>query len=170
MDDSSDEVERVPAKKKKKPKGFDGEVSDNNIEQQLGMMPFKSIYGTSIVHPDDRRHSVQHIPVPTFTSERTLETIPRADGGAETHVEVTCTLAEIARATNLRVDDAAFALSECGLLMRRIAKTAGGENEADEQTPVAEDDTIVVTRTLVEQVARERKVKIMYLDLSCVIP
>ena len=104
----------------------------------------------------------------------------RDDGGAETHVEVRCTLAEIARATNLRIDDAAFALSECGLLARRIANrartrsgTAGGggeESDAGDMTPVGEHDTVVITRALVEAVARERRVKIMYLDLSCVIP
>lgn len=66
-----------------------------------------------------------------------------------------CTLADIARATNLRIEDAAFALNECGLLMRRKAG-------------VPEGDVIVITRSLVEQVAKERKVKIMYMDLSCV--
>ena len=102
----------------------------------------------------------------------------RDDGGAETHVEVRCTLAEIARATNLRIDDAAFALSECGLLARRIANrartrsgTAGAEeSDAGDMTPVGEHDAVVITRALVEAVARERRVKIMYLDLSCVIP
>ena len=66
-----------------------------------------------------------------------------------------CTLADIARATNLRIEDAAFALNECGLLVRRKAG-------------ISDDDVIVITRSLVEQVAKERKVKIMYMDLSCV--
>jgi histone acetyltransferase MYST1 len=68
---------------------------------------------------------------------------------------VDCTLADIARATNLRIEDAAFALNECGLLMRRKAG-------------ISDDEVIVITRSLVEQVAKERKVKIMYMDLSCV--
>lgn len=67
-----------------------------------------------------------------------------------------CTLADVARATNLRVEDAAFALNECGLLMRRF--TQGGENE-----------TIMITRELVEKVAEERKVKIAVLSLNHVL-
>ena len=90
-----------------------------------------------------------------FTTERVFETTHREDGGADTHVRVDCTLADIARATNLRIEDAAFALNECGLLMRRKAG-------------ISDDDVIVITRSLVEQVAKERKVKIMYMDLSCV--
>jgi histone acetyltransferase MYST1 len=92
---------------------------------------------------------------PIFTTERVFETTHREDGGADTHVRVDCTLADIARATNLRIEDAAFALNECGLLMRR-------------KSGISDDDVIVITRSLVEQVAKERKVKIMYMDLSCV--
>ena len=96
-----------------------------------------------------------HTVDPIFTTERVFETTHREDGGADTHVRVDCTLADIARATNLRIEDAAFALNECGLLMRRKAG-------------ISDDDVIVITRSLVEQVAKERKVKIMYMDLSCV--
>ena len=85
-----------------------------------------------------------------------FETTQREDGGADTHVRVDCTLADIAHATNLRIEDAAFALNECGLLMRRKA----GVSE--------DEEVIVITRSLVEKVAKERKVKIMYMDLSCV--
>lgn len=34
---------------------------------------------------------------------------------------------------------------------------------------VTEKDAVVITRSLVEKVAKERNVKIMYLDLSCVL-
>ncbi|PPQ69230.1 hypothetical protein CVT25_006947 [Psilocybe cyanescens] len=135
----SGEVERTQSKKRKIPKGFDGEVSEKNIEQTLCMMPFNAIQE------------------PVFTSKRVMETVPRSDGGAEVHVKVECTLADIARATNLRPDDAAFALNECGLLMHRMSQ----EDE--------ERDTIVVTREMVEKVARERNIKIMYMDMSCVL-
>ena len=91
-----------------------------------------------------------------FTTERVFETTHREDGGADTHVRVDCTLADIARATNLRIEDAAFALNECGLLMRRKAGISD------------DDNVVVITRSLVEEVAKERKVKIMYMDLSCV--
>lgn len=91
-----------------------------------------------------------------FSIHRVFETIQREDGSAEIHVSVQCTLADIARATNLRVEDAAFALNECGLLMRRF--TQGGENE-----------TIVITRELVEKVAAERKVKRACLSLGHIL-
>ncbi|TFK28366.1 acyl-CoA N-acyltransferase [Coprinopsis marcescibilis] len=97
----------------------------------------------------------------TFTKERLLETTLNPDGSATTHVLVHCTLADIARASNLRADDAAFALNECGLLMKRIGGTEGED-----------DDTIVITRELVEKVALERTVKPPCMDLkfSCPTP
>jgi len=135
----SGDVEMVAqTRKKKRTKGFEGEVeSETSIEASMCMMPLKSIQDS------------------IFTTERVFETTHREDGGADTHVRVDCTLADIARATNLRIEDAAFALNECGLLMRR-------------NSGISDSDVIVITRSLVEQVAKERKVKIMYMDLSCV--
>jgi len=72
-------------------------------------------------------------------------------------------LEDIARATNLRVDDAAFALSECGLLMRRLSSSTVEDEEEHREV-------VVITRSLVEKVAKERNVKRMYMDLTCVIP
>ena len=63
---------------------------------------------------------------PMWTSLRSVETTANPDGSATTHVVVRCTLADIARATNLRVEDAAFALNECGLLVRGGEKGGGG--------------------------------------------
>lgn len=81
-----------------------------------------------------------------FTTHRVYETEHREDGGATTHVSVRCSLTDIAKATNLRVEDAAFALNECGLLMEQLGD-------------VAEGGVIVISRTLVEKVAAERNVK-----------
>jgi hypothetical protein len=86
---------------------------------------------------------------PLFKSPRTFTTSQNLDGSATTHVVVKCTLADLARATNLRVEDAAFAMNECGLLRMR------GKNGSNVDVP----DMIVVTREMVEQVARERGVK-----------
>lgn len=71
-----------------------------------------------------------------------------------------CTLEEIAAATNLRIEDAAFALNECGLLMRRI-QNADSENGSVE---VDSRDIILITRALVDRVAEERNLKRMYMD------
>jgi len=92
-----------------------------------------------------------------FTSLRTVETTPNQDGSATTHVIVHCTLADIARATNLRVEDTAFALNECGLLVRR--RSADGSIE----------DIVAVSRDMVETVARDRGVKKMCMSLAHVL-
>ncbi|KAF5328490.1 hypothetical protein D9611_014543 [Ephemerocybe angulata] len=130
---------------------------------------------------------------PMFTSDREFVTRLRSDGSAETHVHVYCTLADIARATNLRPDDVAFALNECGLLMKRMSKRDRDENrspsvnkessnlngrtesiavrlgdEDDDSDDEEEGGTIVITREMVEKVAKERNVKRMVLDLNCV--
>jgi len=90
-----------------------------------------------------------------FKSLRTIETTFNADGSATSHVVVKCTLAHIVTATNLRPEDAAFALNECGLLSR---KTGGGA-----------DTVISISRELVEAVAKERGVRRMCLDLAHVL-
>jgi len=87
--------------------------------------------------------------------EKTYETVAAPDGSAAVHAVVRCTLADLARATNLRVEDAAFALNECGLLVRR-------EGEGDAMT-------IAISREMVEAVARERNVKRMYIDFTKVL-
>ncbi|KAG6868159.1 hypothetical protein C0993_007049 [Termitomyces sp. T159_Od127] len=124
----------APKKKKNKLKGWAGEVEDADIDQEE--VPFLC---------DD----------PMFSSHRPLVTEHSEDGGAATHVMVSCKLADIARATNLRVDDAAFALNEVGLLAMRI------ESEED----CGEGDktgTVMLTRAMVEKVAKERNVKKPY--------
>ena len=83
---------------------------------------------------------------PMFTSERVFETEMNEDGAAVTHVSVRCTLTHIAKATNLRVEDAAFALNEVGMLAQRLGEVDG-------------EETVVITRRLVEKVAAERNVK-----------
>ena len=96
----------------------------------------------------------------------------REDGSAETHVSVRCTLTDIARATNLRVEDAAFALNECGLLMKRIkAMEVEGEKTTEDGTGLAgvgAGDVVVLTREMVEMVAKEKNVKKPCMDIAFV--
>jgi len=87
--------------------------------------------------------------------ERTYETVHAPDGSAAVHVVVRCTLADLACATNLRVEDAAFALNECGLVVRR-------EGDGDGMT-------IAISREMVEAVAQERNVKRMCIDFTKVL-
>lgn len=167
-DEVSGNVERISLKRRKKSKGFDGEMMEADVspEASFCMMPLKDIPSASLslslswdyVFLTYKYRSVDSI----FTTGREFETTPNEDGGADTNVRVECTLADIAAATNLRIDDAAFALNECGLLMRRLS--SGGEGEGEQR------QVVVITRRLVEKVAKERNVKKMYLDLACVIP
>jgi len=92
---------------------------------------------------------------PQMQLEKTYETVAAPDGSAAVHAVVRCTLADLARMTNLRVEDAAFALNECGLLVRR-------EGEGDAMT-------IAISREMVEAVARERNVKRMCIDFTKVL-
>ena len=96
---------------------------------------------------------------PLFTSLRSFVTTTNADGSATTHVVVKCTLSDIARATNLRIEDATFAMNECGLLRMR-----GKEGEEEDL-----EEMIVVTREMIEKVAKERGVKRMCMDLPHVL-
>ena len=118
---------------------------------------------------------------PIFSSYRTLETSANADGSATTHAIVRCTLADIAQATGLRVEDAAFALNECGLLVRRKridaevkdkdadAEREGGKDAEPDSTEDGTEDCIVISREMVEAVAHERRVKRMCMDLAHVL-
>jgi histone acetyltransferase MYST1 len=108
-----------------------------------------------------------------FTKFRTFETITQDDGSAQTHCYINFTLQDLARACNLRMDDTAFAMNECGLLTKRIVSSnsehnyqVNGNGEAADTT--SSSDMIVITRTLVEEVAKARNVKPMVMDLRYV--
>ncbi|OSD05690.1 acyl-CoA N-acyltransferase [Trametes coccinea BRFM310] len=162
-EDGSSSVSR--SKRRKSTKGWDGEE-----------IPASAIARQATAHMSDMND-------PMWTSLRTLETTAHADGSATTHVVVRCTLADVAGATNLRVEDAAFALNECGLLIRRrtervpapapaLAPAEGDGAEAHEPPAgvrVREEDVVVVTREMVEAVAKARDVKRMCLDLHHVL-
>lgn len=93
---------------------------------------------------------------------RTFETRANDDGSVTTRVLVKCSLGDLSRATNLRAEDVAFALNECGLVSRRMhVKSRGSEEEID--------DLIVIGREMFEAVATERNVKRMCIDLSCML-
>lgn len=119
-----------------------------------------------------------------FTPLRKIVTVPNErDGSATSHVVVHCTLADIARATNLRIEDAAFALCECGLLERvQAARCTGGTTVFDgtnatgmvteDAAHVQENDehmVVGITREMVETVVKERRVKEMCLSLAHVL-
>ncbi|KAG2364692.1 acyl-CoA N-acyltransferase [Suillus spraguei] len=122
--------------RKKRAKGWDGETPDSNST-------FASPNGLDgeclLVSTCDRVQHSTDLNAPVLT-------ISNPDGSATSHVVVRSTLAEIASATNLRIEDAAFALNECGLLGSTLEGVVG------------------ITREMVEAVAKERNVKRMCLD------
>lgn len=123
-------------KKRKSTKGWDGEELGPHATPRVQL-------------PDELD--------PLFMTLRVVETTPNPDGSATAHVLVRCTLADLARATNLRVEDAAFALSECGLIESR--QVDAGE----------EGSMVVVSRDMVEKVAKERGERITCMDLEHVL-
>ncbi|TBU30796.1 acyl-CoA N-acyltransferase [Dichomitus squalens] len=134
----------VSKKKRKSTKGWDGEELS------------AAAIAARTAHMNDMND-------PMWTTLRSVETTANADGSATTHVVVRCTLADIARATNLRVEDAAFALNECGLLVRRVRKDASGPEGAEA------GESLAITREMVEAIAKERDVKRMCMDLAHVL-
>ncbi|KAG6373170.1 acyl-CoA N-acyltransferase [Boletus reticuloceps] len=120
--------------RRKRPKGWDGEIDDVAST-------------TSTPHHFDE----------VLNALRRIETTSNLDGSATSHVVVRCTLGDIARATNLRVEDAAFALNECGLLTH-VQRDSDGAREQ-----------IGITREMVEAVAKERRVKEMCMSLAHVL-
>ncbi|KZP26050.1 hypothetical protein FIBSPDRAFT_820112 [Athelia psychrophila] len=162
--DSEESIVRI--KRRKSTKGWDGEVVDPGV----ALAPIEMMTGASF------RMLV--------TKMRAIETLANADGSATSHVVVKCTLVDIANATNLRVEDTAFALNECGLLVRRYKgninphanghgagrTTSGlfgrGIREGEE---VEVEEVIMVTREMVEAVAKDRKVKKACMELAHVV-
>ncbi|KAL4244209.1 MYST (SAS/MOZ) family protein [Abortiporus biennis] len=150
---------QIKVKRKKNTKGWDGE-QDPAIRA--------TVQSTTEIDP-------------AFSSLRTIETIANPDGSCTSHVMVRCTLADIARATGLRMEDAAFAMNECGLLSRRLKPDDDESKEVGEETEDGEsmsnlktstgtvEETVVVSRELVEQIAKERRVKKMCMDLAHVL-
>lgn len=82
---------------------------------------------------------------------RWMQSTPNPDGSVTTHAFVCCTLEDISKATMIRPDDIAFALHECGLLQRT--------------QELSDNKAIVISREMVEQVAKDYKVK-----LTCILP
>jgi hypothetical protein len=131
-------------KRAKRTKGWDGESAGPSSPE-----------GSSASPATRDSFSIGTGPTASIQLQRTYETVPALDGSAAVHVVVRCTLADLAHATNLRVEDAAFALNECGLLVRRE-----GEGNAT---------SIAISREMVEAVARERNIKRMCIDFTKVL-
>lgn len=168
-DAESTSVTASAKKRKKSIKGWDGEngaTDENGGGSQQGF-----VEGKLFCHAYT---SAKYVIDPQFSSMRTFTTTMLEDGSAETHVSVRCTLSDIARATNLRVEDAAFALNECGLLAKRIhasenERSAGaGAEGGTGMAGVGAGDVIVLTRPMVEKVSRERNVKKPCMDIAFV--
>jgi len=149
-----------PQKRTKRTKGWDGESATPSSPEGGGSASptTRDSFGPGPSTPSGPPGSVAHVQL-----DKTYETVPAPDGSAAVHAVVRCTLADLARATNLRVEDAAFALNECGLLVRRDGEGEGeSEGEGDAMT-------IAISREMVEAVAKERNVKRMCIDFTKVL-
>lgn len=144
-----------PQPKRRKTKGWDGEIP---------IPPSPSVGGPLAGGEVDAAEDEQDGPIDLHAMKQ-LETSANVDGSATTHVLVRCSLRDLARATNLRVEDAAFALNECGLLIRREFQEGAGEGEGEEEMM----ETVVISREMVEVVVRRRGLKRQCMDLAHVL-
>jgi hypothetical protein len=138
--------------RKKKVKGWDGEIDLNDL-------------AASQTPPSEDDASLM--------SRRALITRGNPDGSATTHVLTQCSLAELAYATHIRVEDAAFALNECGLLLRKrqCENEDGSRNgaSAEEEEEEEEQMMVIVSRDMVETVAQQWGLKRMCMDTAHVL-
>ncbi|KAJ7489457.1 acyl-CoA N-acyltransferase [Mycena latifolia] len=143
-------------KRKKRTKGWDGEVTD------------LSVFGATPATDAE-----------FLSSCRTFEMTVNENGSATVDVVLRCTLTDIARATNLRAEDAAFALNEIGLLALRLAsedeeevrRTLAAEQAVGAEAPADNANKFVfISRVMVERVAADRKVKVpcMEVEYCCI--
>lgn len=160
--DSEESVQRI--KRKKISKGWDGEMTDPSVAvAPLTIMDGKQLHISYVVG-----RLTFWVVDELSTSMRMIETIANPDGSATSHVVVRCTLENIAKATNLRVEDAAFALNECGLLTRRYKASSHANWGVNGQVDGPED-VIMISRERIEVVAKERQVKRTCMDLVHVL-
>jgi len=141
---SNGDVKTPRSAKKKRVKGFEGEVAAAEADRVD-----VSAAAVSLIEGD------------SFGSLRTTHTMKDPSSGKSTiHVSIKCTLLDIAHATYLRPDDVAFTLAECGLLARR--------KDVEKEEGTIEEE-IVISREMVEAVANERGVKRMCMDRAHVL-
>lgn len=152
-----------PINRKKKTKGFIGENDDG-----AAVGPSVAVVAGTLMHPsvplyNPKLTEVRWVIVePTFGSIRTTHTETLPDGDAKTHLNIRCTLMDIAKATGLRHEDVAFAMEDCGLLLRRQkdANTNASPSRNGDGTMTPEEREIIyVSAEMVEKVAKERNVK-----------
>ena len=165
----------IKIKRKKSTKGFHGEVLDPGV----AVVPMDIMTSVSAPLTYFLQLTLTHVsPGELSTTLRSIETTPNADGSATAHVVARCTLVDIARATGLRVEDAAFAMNECGLLVKRYKGNINPHAQVEQSNAfgrrkVVEDveieEVIMVTREMIEEVAKERKVKRACMQLEHVL-
>lgn len=151
-----------PLPKRRKTKGWDGEIPIPPSPSVGGPLGGGEVDGQLQPAEDE-----QDGPIDLHTMKQ-LETSANVDGSATTHVLVKCSLRDLARATNLRVEDAAFALNECGLLIRREFQENRETGEGEEEMEMAME-TVVISREMVEVVVRRRGLKRQCMDLAHVL-
>nr|GAT58853.1 ham group protein [Mycena chlorophos] len=88
--------------------------------------------------------------------------VSNRDGSATVHCYLQLTIKDIARATNLRLDDTAFALNEIGFLTLGLPTTVKQRLEKYAEalpTPPDPNTLVLITREMVEEMIVKRNVK-----------
>ncbi|KAF7324764.1 Histone acetyltransferase [Mycena kentingensis (nom. inval.)] len=152
-----------PPKKKKRIVGWAGEVTDLTFLNQLSERNGEFV-----------------------TRCRTYEVTGNHNGSATVNAILRCSLKEIAEATHLRVDDAAFALNEIGLLKYRLPKHLDDKRRnpgapkgkkaksipaaADSPENIVETTFLHVSAAMIQRIWEERDVKepCLKLEFCCI--
>ncbi len=105
----------------------------------------------------------------TRDTKADLEAPPGVPTLDQQPLTIDTTLERLSLACNLRVDDAAFALAECGLLASRVpSSVVWASSKEGTQSIASEEARILVTQEAVKHAITTRRVKRPLLDLSFV--
>jgi MOZ/SAS family len=149
-------------------RGWAGEDAvKSKIKQREQDNTPQSTSATALHAPEDSETSMQ---IDSADTSKMDESAAVPDITASV-VTVHTTLHRLAHACNLRVDDVAFALAECGLLTRRVSvDDSKGQTAGDmEGSESASDSQVLLSQDSVRAAILSRKVKRPLLDLSYVL-
>ena len=94
-----------------------------------------------------------------YSQKRWMRKSANPDGSVTTHAFARCTLEDMSKATGMRMEDIAFALHESGMLKHM---------EAQEGT-IGSKSVVLISRTMVEDIAKRFKIKRMVLETQYVL-
>lgn len=94
-----------------------------------------------------------------YLQKRWMRTSANPDGSVTTHAFARCSLEDMSKATGMRMEDIAFALHQSGMLKHMEARNG----------TVGAKSVVLISRTMVEDVAKRFNIKRMVLETQYVL-